>query len=224
MGMGDLAPTAIDPRLRLAVGGEEFYVDAGPDTDFQPLPDHAPCLRPRSDGSLVLAPPRRLYHVALGAAIVAAAGYFVLEWALPGRGGWALLLAVAALVKGYLDRLHTLYRQSVRFDRGAGRVTLGGWQGGHPLASVAAVLFVPLAGNRPGGQLHLVLTDLSLPRTSARALPRRRIAQFGEVDELRRIGRRLADFLGVPFLEPSATATPAPAVERSVAPDRRPAS
>jgi hypothetical protein len=216
--MGDPVPPWVEHRLCLPVGGEDFFVDTTPDTDSEPLPVRAPTLRRRGDRCLVLSPSRRWYLLVLVVALSVAVGYFVLEKVVrSGEAGWLfLLLFPLKAVMMYLDWLRTCYRQSVVFDRGAGRVYLYFGRGTSdmpldepsdmPLDTIAAVQLVPFAAGEPGGQLHLVLTDMSLLRTSARALPRHRITQGRRLDKLRDLGCRLATFLRVPMLEQSLTA------------------
>jgi hypothetical protein len=145
-----------------------------------------------------------LYLLVLLAAITLGIGFFVLERVLrdPAQPWWAILLLLPALaIKLYASWLHAGYRASVRFDPSGGRVEFGRGAGRYDLASVAALQLVPIRGSTTGGQLHLVLSHLDLPRTSVRALPRRLIVQGQNLERLRDVGRRIATAVGVPFLD-----------------------
>jgi hypothetical protein len=155
-----------------------------------------------------------LYLLVLIAALFVAVGYVMLEKIIRHHQPWWALLLLFPLgaVKVYTEWLKMCYPQSVLFDRGAKRVVFGRGMifgkrtSGRPFDTIAAVQLVPFPVGDPGGQLHLVLTDLNLPRTSARALPRLRITQGRKLEDLRDIGCRLATFLGVPLLDQSLAA------------------
>jgi hypothetical protein len=210
--MGNSAPAPTESRPTLLVGGETYFIDAHPEgEDPRPLPVRAPTLRPRGDDCLILAPPRRLYLLVVIAAFTVGVVYFVAEQfaARPDRPLW-LLLALLPLIalKAYADWLRTCYRQEVRFDRAAGRVNFARGDGGRPLDTIVAVQILPAGAEAAGSQLNLILNDLNLPTTSARTLPRRRLAQARDRSGLLAMARRLAEFLGVPLLDQPATDEP----------------
>jgi hypothetical protein len=199
--MADTASARVDGRPRLSIGGEEFVVDTDPEIDWNPDPVPTPGLWRRADGSMIMAPPRRWYPLVIALATAVVFGYFVLEhsqwwWAGP-------LFLLLACVKIYTDGLKR-YRHSVVFDRRNGLMYFGMGATGRSLASVIAVQVVPFRAGESGGQLHLVFSDLSLPRTSVKALPRQRLTQLPDLGAARDLGGRLAKFLGVALLAPPA--------------------
>jgi hypothetical protein len=162
----------------------------------------------------VLRPRLRLGWVRLLLAVSSIVAAFGLAWAAwlgPAAGqaavSWPAMAVLFGAALSQLAVLKPLLLYRDRFDRQAGRLTLGwfGLKGTYPLARVLAVQLIPggLAQKTPapfrrGGecvsyQLNLVMADAYEDRLN--------ITEDADLAWTRQAGQQVADFLGVPLLD-----------------------
>jgi hypothetical protein len=176
------------------------------------------CVVLQGEDALVLRPRSRRSWARLAPAVIPIGTglFFVwLAWWRVGAGQGALVVslvlsAVVVLLGGTLSQFAALklwLRYRARFDRQAGRLTLGwfGLKGTYPLARILAMQLIPAGlvenaaapfgggGEHVSYQLNLVMADAYEDRLN--------ITEDSDLGLTRQAGQQVADFLGVPLLD-----------------------